>query len=117
MPSTELIERIDWWNCSPKLANSGLASEMRINSVAIHALNRLDNIDFKFVVTEESDIAEIKKDFASHVASDKIMLMPEGTTANRIAEKSSWLAELCIQHGFRFSPRLHILLWGNERGR
>lgn len=22
----------------------------------------------------------------------------------------------CCEHGFRFSPRLHILLWGPKRG-
>jgi 7-carboxy-7-deazaguanine synthase len=27
-----------------------------------------------------------------------------------------WLAEICKQEGFRFSPRLHVDLWGNRRG-
>jgi 7-carboxy-7-deazaguanine synthase len=27
-----------------------------------------------------------------------------------------WLAEICKQEGFRFSPRLHVELWGNRRG-
>ena len=27
-----------------------------------------------------------------------------------------WLAELCKQAGYRFCPRLHVLLYGNKRG-
>jgi 7-carboxy-7-deazaguanine synthase len=27
-----------------------------------------------------------------------------------------WLAEVCKAEGFRFSPRLHIDLYGNRRG-
>jgi 7-carboxy-7-deazaguanine synthase len=34
-----------------------------------------------------------------------------------LTERNYWLAELCKQHVFRLSPRLHIDLWGGERGR
>jgi organic radical activating enzyme len=30
----------------------------------------------------------------------------------RMARVAGW----CREHGFRFSPRLHILLWGPKRG-
>jgi hypothetical protein len=43
--------------------------------------------------------------------------MPEATTAAVHAERSALLAALCQEHGFRFSPRLHVLLWGGERAR
>jgi organic radical activating enzyme len=26
------------------------------------------------------------------------------------------VVEACKRHGFRFSPRLHIMLWGPRRG-
>ena len=32
------------------------------------------------------------------------------------AERALWLAEICKQEGFRFSPRLHMDLWGDRRG-
>jgi 7-carboxy-7-deazaguanine synthase len=117
VPLDELIQRINWWNCSPKLANSDLPYDNRMNAVAISKLANLKNIDFKFVVSDERDIAEIEQDFSQYLSPRQIMLMPEGTTAHRIAKSSSWVADQCIRHGFRLSPRLHILLWGNERGR
>ena len=43
--------------------------------------------------------------------------MPEGTTADALTRRSTWLAEACTERGYRFSTRLHILLWSDERGR
>jgi len=45
-----------------------------------------------------------------------VVLMPEGVSAEAIRGRARWLAELCKRHGFRYSPRLHIDIWGNERG-
>jgi 7-carboxy-7-deazaguanine synthase len=42
--------------------------------------------------------------------------MPEGTDASSLREKAPAMAELCIEHGFRYAPRLHIDLFGNTRG-
>jgi organic radical activating enzyme len=43
--------------------------------------------------------------------------MPEGRTPEALAKKSAWLSEACVKNGFRFTTRLHIILWGDERGR
>ncbi len=43
--------------------------------------------------------------------------MPEGTTVEAIRERTPWIIDLCKRERFRFSPRLHIDIWGNERGR
>jgi 7-carboxy-7-deazaguanine synthase len=42
--------------------------------------------------------------------------MPEGTDRERLRERAVWLAEVCKVEGFRFSPRLHVDLYGNRRG-
>jgi 7-carboxy-7-deazaguanine synthase len=42
--------------------------------------------------------------------------MPEGTDPERLRERALWLAEICKDEGFRFSPRLHVDLYGNRRG-
>ena len=52
----------------------------------------------------------------SERAKDRVVLMPEGVDPAVLAERGRWLAEICKQEGFRFSPRLHIDLWGNRRG-
>jgi len=46
----------------------------------------------------------------------RVILMPEGTDRDQLRERAVWLAEICKQEGFRFSPRLHVELWGNQRG-
>jgi hypothetical protein len=43
--------------------------------------------------------------------------MPEATDAATLADRSRWLAPRCAERGFRFGTRLHVLLWGDERGR
>jgi 7-carboxy-7-deazaguanine synthase len=47
----------------------------------------------------------------------KVVLMPEGTTAQAVQERGRWLAEIAKKELFRLSPRLHVDLWGDQRGR
>jgi 7-carboxy-7-deazaguanine synthase len=47
---------------------------------------------------------------------ERVFLMPEGTDPDVLRKRGAWLAELCKEEGYRFSPRLHIELWGNRRG-
>jgi hypothetical protein len=42
--------------------------------------------------------------------------MPEGTDSKTLREREEWLSQLCLQHGFRMSDRLHIHLYGDTRG-
>ena len=51
------------------------------------------------------------------IAPGPVILMPEGTERRVIEERGSWLADLCANHGFRFSTRMRLLLWRDKRGR
>jgi 7-carboxy-7-deazaguanine synthase len=42
--------------------------------------------------------------------------MPEGVDRGQRRKRSVWLAEIAKDEGVRFSPRLHVELWGNRRG-
>ncbi|MYF97844.1 7-carboxy-7-deazaguanine synthase QueE [Candidatus Poribacteria bacterium] len=71
----------------------------------------------KFVVDTPEDLAEIKtlqKDIG--IPSDTIMLMPQGKTSEVLQQKQEWLVELCKENGYRFSPRVHVDIWGEKRG-
>jgi 7-carboxy-7-deazaguanine synthase len=48
--------------------------------------------------------------------SEHIVLMPLGLTRDEQVARMPSVAEWCRRHGFRFSPRLHILIWGPKRG-
>jgi 7-carboxy-7-deazaguanine synthase len=47
---------------------------------------------------------------------EKVLLMPEGVNSAVLRERGMWLAEICKAHGYRYSPRLHVDLWGDKRG-
>jgi 7-carboxy-7-deazaguanine synthase len=104
------------WNVSLKLPSAGVPDARRIDPEAIAALARLDTW-WKFVVRDERDLGDalrIAERFALPAA--RILLQPEATRVEELGERGPWVAEQCKRHGFRFSPRLHIWLWGPRRG-
>ncbi len=69
-------------------------------------------------MTSAVDLAEATELVeALGVPRARVVLTPEGTTPETIAERSRWLAEQCTAHGYRLGTRLHVFLWGSERGR
>jgi 7-carboxy-7-deazaguanine synthase len=71
----------------------------------------------KFVIACEDDMHEVNT-LVNELAApaEKVILMPEGIQADDLNTRGVWIAELCKEFGYRFSPRLHVLLWGNKRG-
>ena len=117
-PSSELASLIDQWNVSPKLANSGNPAEHREVPAPLRWFAGQPDAYFKFVVVAPNDLEEVVALVDRYgVPPERVVLMPEGTTAAVLEARSRWLVERCVALGYRFSPRLHILLWGDERGR
>ena len=72
---------------------------------------------WKFVVAGEDDLAEVLRlAEAFGLPRERILLQPEALRREDLLAKAPWLIEACKRHGFRFSPRLHVLLWGARRG-
>ena len=109
-------DRAIQWNVSLKLAGSGVEEPRRIRPDAIRAfLSR--EVWWKFVVADEHDVSEVlalAERFALPRA--RILLQPEAIRREELLERSPSVVEACTRHGFRFSPRLHVLLWGARRG-
>jgi 7-carboxy-7-deazaguanine synthase len=114
----------DLMSISPKLSNSTPEGQfaaqherLRIQPDTLAKLIARYEYQLKFVVAKPEDLDEVKQ-VAGDLAADrgKVILMPEGTNARELHERSVWLVEICKQEGFRFSPRLHVDLWGNRRG-
>jgi len=118
VPSTELLRMVGQWNVSPKLRTSGNTAEERLVPLALETFAQLPKAFFKFVIAAESDIDEVcsLRD-RYNIPPERVLLMPEGRTPDALGRKNEWLSEACLKHGFRFTTRLHILLWGDERGR
>jgi 7-carboxy-7-deazaguanine synthase len=117
-PTPEFDQLVDQYNVSPKLQNSGNPERLRISDKALRALAGNGHAWFKFVVTGEFDITEILKLVERHtIPRDRVLLMPEGTTADALKAHAESVMQLCQSHGFRYSDRLHVRVWGKERGR
>jgi 7-carboxy-7-deazaguanine synthase len=104
------------WNVSVKLGGSGVSQAKRVNPKAIRAF-LARNAWWKFVVTEAADVVEVlglAERFA--LPRERILLQPECLRTEEFVARAPWVAEACKAHGFRFSPRLHVLLWGARRG-
>jgi 7-carboxy-7-deazaguanine synthase len=109
---------------SPKLANStpeGVfrARHERLRQQPEVLLRLMAGYDYqlKFVIAHEEDLDEVCALVSMLKAPPgKVILMPEGIRADILRERGVWLAELCKRNGFRFSPRLHVDLYGNRRG-
>ena len=115
LPSASFDKWIQQYNVSPKLANSHNSfKERRRKTLAFFSQNQKSW--FKFVLSQEKDLEEIQEIQEEYqITKDKIILMAEGNTSQKLKEKEKWLAEICLQNGYLFSSRLHIHLWGNER--
>lgn len=116
----------DLMSISPKLANSTPREDaywnvqhdkLRFQPAVLQRLMGLCEFQLKFVVADFADLEEIHPLVASLGAeASRVLLMPEGRDAKTLNERSVWIAEVCKQYGYRYSPRLHVLLWGDRRG-
>ena len=115
----------DLMSISPKLSNSTPRGDARWSaqherlridcSVLTQLLARYD-YQLKFVVEVPRDLEEVRLLLAQlHAERGRVILMPEGTDRETLRERGVWLTEICKTEGFRFSPRLHIDLYGNRR--
>ena len=116
-PHRRLLKDIDQWNVSPKLSTSDNAPHRREIPEALQSFAKIAGAYFKFVVVNPDDLGEIRALVDKYaLPRARVILMAEGQTTAALQERSQWLSKLCTDEGFRFTPRLHILLWGDKRG-
>lgn len=115
-PNSYLQNVIKYWNCSPKLQNSGVAVKKRINLEAIRTINAQENSIFKFVINKDIDLCDIIDDYGSEIDREKIVLMPAGESREQLEKTRSLVVECCLAYNFRYSERLHIVIWNKKTG-
>ena len=116
-PPAALDDLVHQYNVSPKLAHSGNAAELALIPARIADWAAHPRAWFKFVIGAPEDLEEVlalQRGYAIDAA--RIFLMPEGRDSNTLRARSGWLARLCADHGFNFTDRLHIHLYGDTRG-
>ena len=101
-----------------KLANSGEPMAKRVVLPAIMQLATQGRDSFfKFTLdplctTNAGEIREITEGFAN-----EIYCMPLGDGLQELQKNALLVAEFCLEHGYRYSDRLHVRLWNREERR
>lgn len=119
----------DLVSLSPKLANSTpwkrargkfarMHDERRLNLPVVQEFLNHYDCQLKFVVESKSDFTEIGEllERLKNVQPACVLIMAQGTSKKQLGEKARWIVPLCLRHGYGFTPRLHIELFGNRRG-
>lgn len=113
------------WSISPKLSASGEKWSVAVNPDVVRQYATVKNseINFKFVVGNRTDVEEAeealneyKQGMVNEYKDYNVYLMPVGGLAQDYQAKMREIAELCLEKGYRFSPRLHSDIWGNAWG-
>ncbi|MFC5971093.1 7-carboxy-7-deazaguanine synthase QueE [Halomarina salina] len=131
---------IDLASVSPKLASSTPTPENAPEGVDAgaweerHEQRRIDHdaltrlveeyeTQLKFVVTGSDDMPEIaalvddlRERASVPIPDHRVLLMPEGVTREQVDETRTEVADLAMEHGYRYTPRLHVDLWNDAPG-
>jgi organic radical activating enzyme len=117
LPDPAFEAAIHQYNVSPKLSNSNNSQKLRERPKVYRYFAQSDKAHFKFVVANPVELEEVLDLIDRYaIKPSRVYLMPEGTSTERLAEKQTWFVEACKAHGFNFTNRLHIFIYGNKRG-
>ncbi len=110
------------FSISPKLSISG---ELWAHAIRPDAVRTYDEIPgrylyLKFVAETEDDFAELARAVQAYrdagVSIDAVYVMPVGATDEVYQRNRREVADLCLKYGYRFSPRMHVDIFGNRFG-
>ena len=109
------------WSCSPKLSVSGESWTDAIKPSIASAYAAIPNSDlyFKFVVTYNVDVDQVAQAVSEYRAAGfpcPVYVMPVGGKDGLYKENTKRVAELAMERGWRYTPRLHVDIFGNAWG-
>jgi 7-carboxy-7-deazaguanine synthase len=129
---------VDLMSISPKLASSTPTPERdpkgdgewetkherrRIDLETLGGIVDTHEFQLKFVVTARDDMDEIedlverlRARATTPIRNEDVLLMPEGQTRTQLDESRILVADLAQEHGYRYTPRLHVDLWNDQPG-
>lgn len=125
------VKHVDLMSISPKLKSSvpydteyeKMHEKNRINLEILRKYNSIKkegmtDIQWKFVFTSLNDMDEIKI-LQNEIGfkDEDVYLMPEGITSEDLCKNRLSTIEACKKYNFNYTDRIHILAWGNARGK
>ena len=108
------------FSVSAKLSASGESWEDAICPDIVMSYADIGHTYLKFVVETDEHIDEaIRATDAYRRAGFKgtVYLMPQGGVVEPYDKNKKRIADICVAHGWNYSPRLHVDLWGNGWGK
>jgi organic radical activating enzyme len=116
MPTEQLLGRVDQWNVSPKLGNSGVPLSRRIRPPVLCTF-RDAGAFFKFVVRSRDDVAEVGRlERELELSVEQVLLMPEAASKWHLKRRAPDVEKWAKERAYRYSGRLHLELFDGRRG-
>ena len=109
------------FSCSPKLSVSGHSWVDAIKPDIAREYTTITNshLYLKFVVCDDVDVGEVDQavsEYRSAGVVAPVYLMAVGGTSDSYFQNGKGVANLALEKGYRYSPRLHVDVFGNAWG-
>ena len=108
------------FSVSAKLSASGETWEDAIKPEIVQSYQIYGHTYLKFVVETEEHVDEAVQAvdaFRKGGFKGVVYLMPQGGVVDPYESNKLNIANICVERGFNYSPRLHVDLWGNGWGK
>lgn len=117
-PNGYLKTRINQWNISPKLRNSGEPYTKRILlEVLGPGFDSCNRVGYKFVISGMKDWEEVEHLINTQtIRRDQIWLMPACDDIDKLLNMNQTVAEIALKQGVNFTSRLQIEIWNKTTG-
>jgi len=116
-PKRRLQSQVDLFNVSPKLTCSNQPEayeDKRINIKVLKSFPK-QKTTFKFVADTLKDIEEIEE-LKEILKNRDIILMPQGDKREIVLKNIPKVMDWCLEYGYGFTNRDHILGFDDKRG-
>lgn len=115
--SDKFISLFEIFTVSLKRENSGNDMKIAENRQALLRYSGHANVVWKFVCTDRYSVHDVLNVQSTYdLRPEQIYIMPEGRKKHEVMKYADFLIEECINNGFNFSTRMHILVYGNKKG-
>jgi organic radical activating enzyme len=117
-PNPALLARVDQWNVSPKLGNSGEPARRRLVPSALETLRDTGRAWLKLVVDGPHEAEEVEALLRLlRWPRQRALLQANAARREELSARDPVVRELSNALGLGHSPRLHVQRWNGERGR
>lgn len=114
-PTEDLVKLVSQFNVSPKLISSGNVQKIAYRPEVLKIFEATGKANFKFVVATEDDVKEVER-IVRDCDLTTVLLMAKGSTRETQEALTPDVKAWVKARGWIFSPRLHVLKYGDKRG-